>query len=303
MYLSVKTKLELRSEKQYRCENTECGFLFPIINDIPILIDEDQSIFSFDHFVNQRNTTFYSSENKWERALNRFIPRISRNLKGKENYGKFAKLLLGRSSIPNVTGIGASILGSGMEALIEGPDIKLVESDVAFWPRTTLICDAYCLPFEDNSFDGVIVQAVLEHVVDSLRCVEEIYRVLKEDGLVYDETTFMQQVHGSHFDFTRFTHLGHRHLFRKFEEIASGAVCGPAMALAWSYWYFLLSFTTIRFLRRLLGIFARFTSFYLLYLDYLLINYLNILDAASAYYSMDRNINSVLSDRELDQTV
>lgn len=294
-----KAKLELRSEKQYQCESPECGFLFPIINGIPILIDEDKSIFSIDDFINQRNTTFYFSENKYERALSRFVPRISRNIKGRDNYSEFGKLLLDRSSIPNVLAIGASIVGAGMDTLIERPGIELVESDVAFGPRTTLICDAHCLPFEDKSFDGVIVQAVLEHVVDPWRCVEEIYRVLKDDGLVYAETPFIQQVHGGRYDFTRFTHLGHRRLFRKFEEIASGAVCGPAMALAWSYRYFLLSFTTSRFLRRLIGIFARLTSFFLPYLDYFLIDNPGALDAASAYYFIGRKSDCVLSDREL----
>ena len=55
--------------------------------------------------------------------------------------------------------------------------------------------------------------------------------VYKDDGLVYADTPFMQQVHMGRYDFTRFTYLGHRRLFRKFEEIDSGAVSGPAMAL------------------------------------------------------------------------
>ncbi len=84
----------------------------------------------------------------------------------------------------------------------------------------------------DESFDGVICQAVLEHVLDPYRCVEEIHRVLRPNGLVYAETPFMQQVHGGTHDFTRFTHLGHRRLFRKFAEVDSGVVCGPGMALA-----------------------------------------------------------------------
>ncbi len=151
-------------------------------------------------------------------------------------------------------------MGEGIEAITAHPRIELVESDAAFGPRTTLVCDAHSLPFEDNSFDGVIVQAVLEHVVDPWRCVEEIHRVLKEDSLVYAETPFMVQVHGGRYDFTRFTHLGHRRLFRKFEEIESGAVCGPGMALAWSYRYFLLSFTTSKLLRSLIGVFVRLTN-------------------------------------------
>ena len=293
-----KAKLELLCE-QYQCKNLECNFLFPIINGVPILIDEDRSVFCIDDFVGQRNTTFYQPLNKLERAVIRFAPQINRNIKGRENYHKLAKLLLGQSSTPKVLVIGGSILGKGMEAITVHPCIELVDSDVTFGPRTTLVCDAHHIPFEDNSFDGVIVQAVLEHVVDPWQCVEEIHRVLKEDGLVYAETPFMQQVHMGRYDFTRFTHLGHRRLFRKFEEINSGAVSGPAMALAWSYRYFLFSFTTSSSLRRLIGVFVRLTAFFLKYLDYLLIDKAGTLDAASAFYFIGRKSNRVLSDKDL----
>jgi SAM-dependent methyltransferase len=286
-------------DEHYQCKNSECNFLFPIINGIPILIDEDNSVFSLDDFINQNNSTFFSSQTKLVQTVNRFLPDILRNIKGRENYNKLTKLLLGRSSTPKVLVIGGSILGEGMEAIIAHPNIESVDSDVTFGPRTKLVCDAHSIPFEDNSFDGVIVQAVLEHVVDPWRCVEEIHRVLKEDGLVYAETPFMQQVHGGRYDFTRFTHLGHRRLFRKFEEIDSGAVCGPAMALAWSYRYFLLSFASSSFLRRLIGVFVRLTSFYLTYLDYLLIDKPGTLDAASGYYFIGRKSNRVLPDKDL----
>ena len=291
-------KLELCDE-HYHCKNLQCNFLFPIISGIPILIDDNSSVFCIEDFVNHRTTTFFSSQTKLEEAVKRFFPDISRNIKSRDNLHKLAKLLLEQSSTPKVLVIGGSILGQGMEAIIAYPGIEFVDSDAAFGPRTTLVCDAHCLPFADNSFDGVIVQAVLEHVADPWRCVEEIHRILKEDGLVYAETPFMVQVHGGRYDFTRFTHLGHRRLFRKFEEIDSGAVCGPGMALAWSYRYFLLSFTTSRFLRRLIGVFVRLTSFYLTYLDYLLIDKAGTLDAAAGYYFMGRKSNQVLSDKDL----
>jgi SAM-dependent methyltransferase len=209
------------------------------------------------------------------------------------------KLLLAQSNSPKVLVLGGSILGKGMEVVVKYPEIVLVESDVSFGSRTGVILDAHSIPFKDDSFDGVIVQAVLEHVVDPQQCVEEIHRVLKKDGLVYAETPFMQQVHGGCYDFTRFTHLGHRRLFRKFEEIESGAVCGPGMALAWSYSYFLLSFTQSKKMRILLETFARFTSFYLTYFDELLIDKAGTLDAASGYYFMGRKSDSILSDKEL----
>ena len=37
-------------------------------------------------------------------------------------------------------------------------------------------------------------------------------------GIVYAETPFMQQVHEGAYDFTRYTVLGHRYLFKKFKQ-------------------------------------------------------------------------------------
>jgi ubiquinone/menaquinone biosynthesis C-methylase UbiE len=164
---------------------------------------------------------------------------------------------------------------------------------------TELICDAHDIPFKDEMFDGVIAQAVLEHVVDPIRCVAEIHRVLKTGGLVYAETPFIQQVHMGRYDFTRFTHSGHRRLFRRFTEVASGAICGPGMALAWSYKYFLLSFAESRALRAVLSAFARMSSFFLKYADYYLIHKASSIDGASGVYFIGRKATAILSDRDV----
>ena len=294
-----KAELELVGE-QFRCTNPDCSNFFPIINGIPILINEDSSIFSVDDFIHQRNTFLkLSPESKIRKTLKRLMPDIGKNVKGKKNYDKFAKLLLAQSNTPKVLVLGGGILGQGLEAILSYPAIEVVESDISLGPRTILIGDAHDIPFENNSFDGVIAQAVLEHVVDPWRCVEEIYRVLKKDGLVYAETPFMQQVHGGRYDFTRFTHLGQRRLFRKFKEIDSGAVVGPATALAWSYKYFLLSFTKLKQFRSFINIFASITSFYFKYFDYYLIDRPGTFDAASGYYFIGQKSNQILSDQEL----
>ena len=286
--------------EQLECTNPECTTSFPIVDGIPVLINERSSIFSIDDFVSHHKTFFGNkSENRLEKTIRHLMPTIGKNIKGKSNYSRMSRVLLGQATCPRVLVIGGSILGQGMESLAENTAIDLVETDVAFGPRTMLICDAHDIPFKDGSFDGAIVQAVLEHVVDPYRCCEEIHRVLKEQGVVYAETPFIQQVHGGRYDFTRFTHLGHRRLFRRFEEMDSGAVCGPGMALAWSYQYFLVSFTTSRALRALFRNFASLTSFYLKYLDYYLINKPGAFDAASGYYFMGRKAERVLSDRDL----
>jgi uncharacterized protein YbaR (Trm112 family) len=178
-----KAKLRTDSDR-CQCENLECHCIFPMINGIPILIDDNSSIFSIDDFTNHHDT-YFLSRSKFEDVIERLIPDISKNIKGRKNFEKVARLLLSRSSTPRVLVIGGSILGAGMESLSAYPCIELVNSDVAFGPHTALVCDAHNLPFEDNAFDGVVVQAVLEHVVDPWQCVEEIHRVLKEDGLVY----------------------------------------------------------------------------------------------------------------------
>jgi hypothetical protein len=116
---------------------------------------------------------------------------------------------------------------------------------------------------------------------------------------VYAETPFMQQVHGGRYDFTRFTHLGHRRLFRMFDEIESGVACGPGMALAWAYQYFLLSFVSSRTSRAVVRIMAAFTSFYLKWCDRYLANSPGALDAASGCYFLGRKGERALTDREI----
>ncbi len=293
------SKLAFESENVALCTNYRCGVGFPIVDGIPVIINEHNSIFSINDFTNHRNTTFNLHENTLFSFLGRVLPDISINIRATENYKHFANLLLHYSSHPRILIVGGSIPGKGMHDIFANKAFELVESDVSFGPRTTLICDAHDIPFEDEVFDGVVIQAVLEHVLDPYRCVAELHRVLKVNGIVYAETPFMQQVHMGEYDYTRFTYLGHRRLFREFDELESGAVCGPGMALVWSYHYFMLSFTTSHIARAIVGAFTRLTGFYLKYFDYLLINKPGALDAASGLFFMGLKAGNILSDRDL----
>jgi SAM-dependent methyltransferase len=231
--------------------------------------------------------------------VDRFTPRTTRNINARRNYTRFVDELLNASATPRVLVLGGSIVGEGMEPLVRRAEIELVETDVSFGPRTKVICDAHDIPFGDNSFDAVVAQAVLEHVMDPYRCVDEIHRVLKPDGLVYAETPFMQPVHGRCYDFTRFSYLGHRRLFRRFAEIDSGAVCGPGMSLAYSWQYFLWSFSKKKVPRKMLQILARFTAWHWKYFDSFLVRRDASLDSAAGLYFMGRKSERVLSDKEL----
>ena len=101
--------------------------------------------------------------------------------------------------------VGGGILGFGAGALASSPLVGLIETDVYIGRSTAVVCDAHDLPFADGSFDAVVIQAVLEHVIDPVRAVAELHRVLRPRGLIYSEVPFRQQVHEGAYDFTRWT--------------------------------------------------------------------------------------------------
>lgn len=61
------------------------------------------------------------------------------------------------------------------------------------------------LPISDNYIDVLISNSVLEHLKDPHAALSEYYRVLKPGGVIYVQTNFLYQEHGSPNDFLRFT--------------------------------------------------------------------------------------------------
>ncbi|MFN3171109.1 MAG: class I SAM-dependent methyltransferase [Hyphomicrobiales bacterium] len=154
--------------------------------------------------------------------------------------------------------VGSGTAGSGTEELYRSPGITITGIDVYESSSVNCIADAHYIPLPDACIDGVWIQAVLEHVVEPSVVVAEIHRVLKTNGLIYAETPFMQQVHEGAFDFTRFTVLGHRYLFRDFEMIDCGGNKGPAIALAWSIRYFFWALLRSATMARFIGLLSTF---------------------------------------------
>ncbi len=128
--------------------------------------------------------------------------------------------------------VGGGTVGLGSAGLHEIDGLDVVSIDVYASPFTTMVADAHQLPFGDGTFDVVWVQAVLEHVVDPALVVGQVARVMRTGGIVYVETPFLQPVHEGAFDFTRFSHSGHRVLLAGFEELRSGPLGGPGTVLS-----------------------------------------------------------------------
>jgi SAM-dependent methyltransferase len=292
---------------ELRCIGAACRRTYPVVDGAPILIDDEHSILQVADYRPGAEHVLYSPAGTGARsrlrrlaqALYRRLPEVTRNLNSRENYAAFARLLLAQGSRPLVLVIGGREPGKGMADLRRDERIDLLETDIDVGPSTRLVCDAHQLPFADGSVDGIVAQAVLEHVLDPHRCVAEIHRVLRRDGLVYAETPFVYRRHGGPFDFSRFTFLGHRRLFRRFQEVSSGLVVGPGSALAVTYMGVLLCFTRRRALRAALRVFGILSSFWLKYLDPLLARNDASLDVAGGFWLLARKSDAVLTDREL----
>jgi SAM-dependent methyltransferase len=146
------------------------------------------------------------------------------------------------SDRPRLLILGGGALGSGLDVVVGDSSVDVVTVDVYPSSNTDLLADGHALPFRDAGFDGVWIQAVLEHVLEPHRVVGEIHRVLKPKGIVYAETPFMCAVHEGAYDFTRFSASGHRWLFRRFAQIGAGTLGGAATTLVWAIRYFWRAF-------------------------------------------------------------
>jgi SAM-dependent methyltransferase len=218
-----------------RC--ARCQARYPIVRGVPVLIDDANSVFAVGDYVG--NAAYQGAaygraadpaggaRRAWRR-LARWLGDAPSSIRHPGAAEAIAYVAARRP--------GARVLVIGAGGLdLASPGAVVVHSDVAFGPAVDLIADAHGLPFPAASFDLVVAVAVLEHVADPQRCVAEIARVLTPGGHVFAVTPFLQPVHMGAHDFTRFTPIGHRRLFRAFDEVAAGVAMGVGSVAAWTF--------------------------------------------------------------------
>ena len=106
-----------------------------------------------------------------------------------------------------------------------------INLDLFGMPGVDVAADAEQLPFPNDIFERVECDAVLEHVRDPRRVMDEIRRVLAPGGYVHLVTPFCHPFHEYPRDYRRFTPDGLRELAQGLEPVAEGWRTGPTATL------------------------------------------------------------------------
>lgn len=136
-------------------------------------------------------------------------------------------------------GSSAMIVNIGAGATDYGPNV--LNLDVFPSPTVHALATSERLPVASGTADGVILEAVLEHVRDADATLDEIMRVLAPGGRAFIDVPFLQPYHPSPGDYRRFTEQGLRTRLEQmgFTVRESGVSVGPSSAVAWIGAHFL----------------------------------------------------------------
>lgn len=267
------------------------GMRYPIVNGYPVLIPFEKSVLSEDHVQSLSSPITRNTHEGVKGFLKALVS--PPNAKIAEHVALVVNELTQAMTTARVLVVGGAAIGQGMQPIYAHPRLEIVAFDIYASPHIQFLADAHYIPLADDSFDAVIVQAVLEHVLEPDAVVAEIRRVLKPKGLVYATTPFLLHVHEGAYDFTRFTESGLRYLFRDFALIRSGALGGVGTQLLWA----LDGFGRGLFRSRTFGKLMKLLFFWLLAFDRLSPEPYNI-DAASEVFFLGRKHDRTLSPKE-----
>ena len=258
----------------------KCGQSYHRFRGMPVFLSEENSLFppqAYDDSNAQQ-----SDRNSFAVLLKPLVPTRSVNLSRTRMFERIASDH-GANSL-KILVIGCGRARAAIEAAFSQTKFRFCHTDIDVNSDGDVICDAHDLPFESESFDGVITTAVMEHVLSPDTVAAEIVRVLTPGGFVYSEVPFLQAVHEGAYDFTRFSLSGHRRLFERFDEQDAGMVAGPGTALVWQLNECARFLVPTRPLSNVVRLLVRYLTFWIKYLDYMVAKHPRAVDAASGTY-------------------
>ena len=108
-------------------------------------------------------------------------------------------------------------VGAGLRVLYRE---NVVYTEIAALPTTDVLCFGDDLPFDDNTFDGLLCFAVLEHVPDPLAVAREMMRVAKPGAKVVVDWPNLQPLHGYPHHYFNATVEGARDAFARIAGVS-----------------------------------------------------------------------------------
>tara|TARA_B110000438_G_scaffold294347_1_gene335621 strand:+ start:418 stop:1311 length:894 start_codon:yes stop_codon:yes gene_type:complete len=122
---------------------------------------------------------------------------------------------------------------------------NVIPLDIYYYPGVEICAKADKLPFSDNSVDMIVSQSAIEHIVNGVKALKEMERILKPDGIIFIEAPFIYPYHPEPYDLRRWSTNGLDDAFENCTCIESGSVNGPFSTLfviLTSFFSWLLSF-------------------------------------------------------------
>ena len=97
-------------------------------------------------------------------------------------------------------------------ATYEAADFAQLGTDYA---PLDYVCDLTDIPVEDERFDRVLFNQVLEHLPEPGRALAELHRVLKPGGRIFCSVPLFYEEHQKPYDYYRYTQFALRRIFEE----------------------------------------------------------------------------------------
>jgi SAM-dependent methyltransferase len=187
---------------------------------VPILLIDEKWAETYS-MSSERMTREYAPENRQSSVIGKIKAYV-----GKDFRSRVVTSSLNEIFDP-LTNDDSLVLSIGGGPKREHP--SFTNLNVGPFPNVDIVADAHVLPYRDGCVDAIFCEAVIEHLSEPQRAVQEFYRVLKKGGKVLSVVPFMQAYHGYPNHYQNFTLTGHQLLYEKnrFRLTRSGTCVGP----------------------------------------------------------------------------
>jgi len=198
---------------------------YPVISGVPILHADPERIVAYRaQGEGQMHAEYLAPSKSWLRRTLISLATPRSDMRSEASHRAFAAV---------TTDLPASALRLSIGGGPGRPHPSLTNLNIDLFSNVDVVGDAYALPYADASVDAIHCEAVLEHLEQPGKALQEMYRVARPGAPVYLATPFLQAYHAYPDHYQNYTLSGHNHLIERtgFSIVSSGVCVGPTYAL------------------------------------------------------------------------